>query len=101
MRADAQNDATQALEKAMDRLQAIAPNVTPQWLVIEGEPAQVLRKVIEDDEDIAVLVLAAGTSKNGPGPLVSLLAGQASATYPIPITLVPGNLSDKEIEALA
>ena len=28
-------------------------------------------KLIEEDEDIAILVLAAGTGKEGPGPLVA------------------------------
>lgn len=101
MRADAQAEAEAALERAVDRLKVIAPDVAPQWLVREGDSAQTIRELIEEDEDIAVLVLAAGTHRHGPGPLVSLLAGKASGTYPIPITIVPGDLSDAEIEALA
>ena len=37
-------------------------------------------------------MLAAGTGKDGPGPLVSTLAGKAAATFPIPIVIVPGSL---------
>ena len=39
-------------------------------------------------------MLAAGTDKEGPGPLVSTLAGKSAGTFPIPITIVPGNLDD-------
>ncbi|OYW49898.1 MAG: universal stress protein UspA, partial [Rhizobiales bacterium 12-68-15] len=37
----------------------------------------------------------------GPGPLVGALAGPAAARFPIPVTIVPGALSDEELDALA
>ena len=49
----------------------------------------------------AVLVLAAGISKEGPGPLVSSLAGAGAGAFPIPITIVPGHLKDEDLDALA
>ena len=45
-------------------------------------------------------MLAAGGSKEGPGPLVSSIAGKAAA-FPIPVTVVPQSLSDEDIESLA
>ena len=53
------------------------------------------------DEDISLLVLAAGTGRDGPGPLVSALAGKGAGTFPIPVAIVPGHLADEEIDALA
>jgi hypothetical protein len=47
------------------------------------------------------LVLAASTGREGPGPLVSLVAQQAQLAYPIPVTIVPGGLADEAIDALA
>jgi len=35
------------------------------------------------------------------GPLVSALAGKSSASFPIPVAIVPGHLEDEEIDALA
>ena len=58
-----------------------------------------LRLVIEEDRDIAILVLAAGSTKDGPGPLVSMIAGRAAA-FPIPVTVLPDSLTDEEIDAL-
>ena len=47
-----------------------------------------------------MLVLAAGTGKEGPGPLVTGLA-KTVATFPIPIAIVPGQLSDQDLDALS
>ena len=46
-------------------------------------------------------MLAAGTDKEGPGPLVTALAGKAVGTFPVPITIVPGHLDDETIAAIA
>ena len=51
---------------------------------------------------MAILVLGASRDPSGPGPLVSTLAaGKAAGTFPIPITIVPGDLSNEDIRALA
>ncbi|HZA00916.1 MAG TPA: universal stress protein, partial [Hyphomicrobiaceae bacterium] len=47
-------------------------------------------------------VLGAATDAKGPGPLVSsLAAGKMAGMFPIPVTIVPGNLTLEELEALA
>ncbi len=56
--------------------------------------------LINDDKDINFLVLGASTSSEGPGRLVSQLAGKQSADFPIPIVIIPGSLQLPEIEAL-
>jgi hypothetical protein len=56
--------------------------------------------VIKEEPRIAILVLGAGTQKKGPGPLVTSLAGKMSGKFPIPITVVPGSLTEEEIDAL-
>jgi nucleotide-binding universal stress UspA family protein len=71
-------------------------------VIREGKKADEILKLIDEDEDIAVLVLGAAADSKGPGPLVSSFAsGKAAGTYPIPITIVPGNLSLDELRALA
>jgi nucleotide-binding universal stress UspA family protein len=69
-------------------------------VIREGEKAQEVLNLIEDDEDIAILVLAAGTSKEGPGPLVSSVSKNAG-DFPIPVAIVPGHLSDEELDAMS
>ena len=64
---------TQVLARFAARANGIA-GITPERVIREGENAEEILQLIEEDEDIAVLVLAAGTGKEGPGPLVSSLA---------------------------
>lgn len=64
-----------------------------------GKKAEQILRLIEEDLDISFLVLAAGAGADGPGPLVSMLASRAA--FPIPVVVVPGQLGDAEIDALA
>jgi nucleotide-binding universal stress UspA family protein len=95
MRAEAQ----QLLTKHAERVREIT-GVSPETLVCEGSAAQQLLNVIQQDEDIAILVLAAGSTEIGPGVLVSDLA-RTAGTYPIPVVIVPSHLSDEELDALS
>jgi len=74
--------------------------IEPELVVREGKTVDEIHKLIEEDQDIAILVLGAGGSKEGPGPLVSSIAGKGAA-FPIPVTVVPHSLTDEEIESLA
>jgi nucleotide-binding universal stress UspA family protein len=68
----------------------------------EGKKAEEIVKVIEEDQDIGILVLGASVDSKGPGPLVSTLAtGKAAGSFPIPITIVPGDLGLDDLMALA
>jgi nucleotide-binding universal stress UspA family protein len=71
-------------------------------VIREGKKVDEILKLIEEDEDIAILVLGAAVDAKGPGPLVSsLAAGKAVGSYPVPITIVPGNLTLDDLLALA
>ncbi|MEO1205183.1 MAG: universal stress protein [Pseudomonadota bacterium] len=76
--------------------------VKSEETIAEGDKADQIAEIIQQDEDIAILVLGAAANSKGPGPLVSSLAsGSSAGSFPIPITIVPGNLTPEEIEALA
>jgi hypothetical protein len=72
----------------------------PELVTREGRALDEVRALLKEDRAIAILVLAAGTANEGPGPLVSLIAGPAAGAYPIPVTVVPGSLTDEQIDAL-
>lgn len=77
-------------------------HVAIEEVVREGKPAEAIAKLIDEDDDIAILVLGAAVDNKGPGPLVSsLAAGKLAGTFPIPITIVPGFLTLEELKALA
>jgi len=71
-----------------------------ETVVREGNATEQIHALIEDDQDIAILVLAAGGAKEGPGPLVSSIAGRGAA-FPIPVTVVPAGLTDEDIESIS
>ena len=73
--------------------------VMPERVIREGDKVKELFDLVEEDEDIAILVLAAGTSNQGPGPLVASLANTAD-NYPVPIAIA-GHLSDEELDTMS
>ena len=74
-------------------------HVDPELAVREGEAVTEILAQIREDTEIGVLVLGAGMDKAGPGPLVTQLA-KSSGTLPIPVTIVPGELSKERLEAV-
>ncbi len=99
MRAEAEDEANAALDRAAGRANGIAA-ITPERVIREGDPAEQILDVIDHDVDIALLVLAANPGAEGPGPLVAMVADLAGS-FPIPVTIVPGDLSDPDIDALS
>jgi nucleotide-binding universal stress UspA family protein len=99
MRAEAQEDADAALDRAAGRANGIAA-ITPERVIREGDPIEQILDVIDKDVDITMMVLAAKPGAEGPGPLVTLMAGVVGS-FPIPVTVVPGELSDADIDALS
>ena len=73
--------------------------VEPELVIREGQPFDEIMAQIREDPEIGVLVLGAGTDKQGPGPLVTQLSKNAGG-LPIPITIVPGDLSKEKLEAI-
>jgi nucleotide-binding universal stress UspA family protein len=73
--------------------------IEPELVIREGEPVSEILDQIREDAQIGVLVLGAGTDKSGPGPLVTQMT-RNSGTLPIPITIVPGEMSKERLEAI-
>ena len=63
---------------------------------------EAVRAEIAADPEIKLLVLAAAAGRN-PGPLVASIAkeGVAWGSRKIPVTVVPGDLTEAEIDELA
>ena len=99
MRAEAHEEANAALDRAAGRANGIAA-ITPERVIREGDPTEQILDVIEGDVDIAMLVLAANPGPEGPGPLVTMISSAVGA-FPIPVTIIPADLSDGEIDALS
>ena len=75
-------------------------NVDPELVIREGVPVDEIIQYVTDDPEVGVLVLGASADKKkGPGPLVTQLS-RSAGTLPVPITIVPGDLSKERLEAI-
>ncbi|MEO0666426.1 MAG: universal stress protein [Pseudomonadota bacterium] len=73
--------------------------IDPELVIREGQPMDEIMAHVLEDPEIGVLVLGAGTDKKGPGPLVTQLS-RTAGNLPIPVTIVPGDLSKEKLEAI-
>jgi nucleotide-binding universal stress UspA family protein len=97
MRDEAHQEAENLLHNAAKEVNDLS-GIICELVILEGSAKEALIDLIGSDKDISILVLAAGTTKEGPGPLVSMVSGQE---YTIPVTIVPGGLTDEEVDELA
>jgi nucleotide-binding universal stress UspA family protein len=96
-------EAREEAEGLMQKLSAEVKEWSGNYPVVhmrEGDVGEELEKLLGEEESISVLVLAASTDTSGPGPLISYLVGKGSARLRVPVTIVPGSLSDAEIIAI-
>ncbi|MDN3564786.1 universal stress protein [Paeniroseomonas aquatica] len=88
-------------EKLLSGLAAQVNEITgglPILMIREGQPRDELLALLEEDPRISILVLASAGDSSGPGPLISALTGRYASRVRVPMTIVPGNLDDKEME---
>jgi nucleotide-binding universal stress UspA family protein len=99
----AREEAEAVLQKSAELVQA-ETGLPPEFIIKHAENVRTaLREVIAADPDIKILVLATAVGGRGPGPLVASLAkeGVTWGARKVPVTLVPGDLTDDEIAELA
>lgn len=97
MRDEAHAEAEGLLHEAAKTVNELA-GILPELVIPYGSVTDCLPLLLKEDKDISILVLASGTGKEGPGPLVSMFGAAVQA---IPVTIVPGNYTPEEIDALA
>ena len=73
--------------------------VNPELIIREGDPVAEILAQVKEDPAVGILVLGAGTEKSGPGPLVTAMT-RSSGSLPIPITIVPGDMSKERLESI-
>lgn len=75
--------------------------VTAELIVSDDDPIDAIRKLVDGDPAIKTIVLATGSGRGGPGPLVSRLArGRGLAGRPLAVTVIPGDLTDAQLDEM-
>jgi nucleotide-binding universal stress UspA family protein len=100
MREESRKEAEALVQKMASEVQKES-GAMPVLYLREGNRRDELLKLIAEEPTISILVLGASMNPKGPGPLVSALTGKFVSRLRIPVTIVPGNLSDADIESLA
>ena len=97
-------EARQQAEEVVARHAEIAVSMTgqpPTTHIREGKSRDELIRLIIEDRSISVLVLGSASGGEGPGPLVTAFAGKLGGQLRVPLTIVPGALSEAEIDAIS
>jgi len=97
-------EARQEAEAVVARHAETASTLTgqpPSIYIREGKSRDELLKLLAEDRSISVLVLGASSKGEGPGPLVTAFTGKTGSQLRIPLTIVPGALTDAEIDAIS
>ena len=98
-----QNEAREEAESKLQQASTIVKESTgimPVLYVREGEVISELIKLIEEEKNINVLVLAANVEEKGPGPIISSLVSKEYSRLRIPVMIVPGNFSKDHISLI-
>jgi len=72
----------------------------PVISVRHGEGVKVVRQYLTEHPEVSALVLGAAR-EGGPGPLVAHFTGAEAGELPCPVFVVPGSLSEEDIERLS
>ena len=99
-REERREEAEQLLQRLCEEIAPIAGTM-PMVYIREGRCRDELLALIAEEPSISILVLAAGTGPEGPGPLITYLTAQAAARLRIPITIVPGGLTLEQLDAVS
>lgn len=99
MRQEAREQGEEVLHRFSELVLSLTGQL-PRTIVREGTKRDELLKLIAEDPSISILVLGAATGAEGPGPLVTTMAGKQAGTLRVPITIVPGSLDEAQIDAI-
>jgi len=100
MREEARSEGEQLLQKLAAQVNELVGSI-PILYVREGKVRDELFKLLDEEPRVSILVLGANPGSRGPGPLVSALTGKMIGKLRVPVTVVPGNLGDEEIDLIS
>ncbi len=100
MREEARSEGEQLLQRLAARVNELVGSI-PILYVREGKVRDELFKLLDEEPRVSILVLGANPGSRGPGPLVSSLTGKMIGKLRVPVTVVPGNLGDEEIDLIS
>ena len=99
MREEAREEAEEMVQAVASVVQRLTGKIPPIY-IREGKVAEELINLVDEEQSIALLVLGAATGTDGPGPLIELLVEKQAGRLRVPVTIVPGNLTDQQLDQI-
>lgn len=99
MRQEARDEAQELLESAAKEVVKLQGE-RPSLHLSEGSIGEEILAHIDENPSINLLVVGAAPPDEGHGSLISWLAGQLAGRLHVPLVIVPGNLTEKQLRDL-
>ena len=99
----AEQEAREEAEKHLNQYMDIVKEYTgekPETIIREGDVSEEFIKLISEEKSISIAVLAADAHSANPGPVISSLLGKGIGSFHVPISIVPGSITEEELEAI-
>tara|TARA_Y100001936_G_scaffold217394_1_gene229305 strand:- start:2185 stop:2652 length:468 start_codon:yes stop_codon:yes gene_type:complete len=94
---DIERESRDALRELSDEIKSYS-DVSCDHIIEHGSKLDVVKNLINLDNSISLLILASNKKDKNPGILVETISGEG---YSIPVVVIPGNLSNNDIDKLA
>ncbi len=98
MREERHNEGEQLLKTLSE--EASRFGIVPSLVVREGAVGDEILAAALDDPGVNIIVIGVAHQSAGRGKLAAWLAGQLGSKLFVPILMVPGNLTDQQLQAL-
>ena len=100
IREESRQQAEALMQKMAAEVQKLS-GAMPVLYFREGDRRDEVMKLIDEEPSISILVLGASTGPKGPGPLVQALTSKYVGKLRVPMTIVPGQLTNDDIDHIA
>ncbi len=98
MEAEAEDSARALLAEKAAEIEAMT-GLKPIVRLMRGRHTDAVMEVVSTERSIRALVLGAA-AKGRPGPLVTFFSGEAAGTLPCMVIIIPGGISDADLDRL-
>lgn len=99
MREERQQEGEQLLSSLCEKAEVMY-GIRPQPILREGSPGDEIVAVALSDAEIIMVALGIATQHPSRGKLASWLATQLGHKLYVPLLMVPGNLTDQQLESV-
>ena len=73
----------------------------PKKFIMKGDRIECIINFLKENKFISNLVLASSSEKSGSDPLINAFTGKFRLNLSVPLTIIPQNLSEEEIDKLS